>query len=264
MVAYGNRTGAYQLNRVNPAKSFQNLIHTYFGLKVPNIKIAVTGSGRVAHGILEIMNLLGIHEVEPDEYIATNFDYPAYVHLKGADLYQPRNGSKYIRQDFHANPENYQCLFKNYLPHTDVLLNGIYWAPGIPRLFESEDVKKDNFRIRTIGDITDDQYGSVPINITDSTIENFIYGIDRVSLEKTDPYLPNSIDVMAVGNLPNELPKDASRYFGEQLIKFVIDDLLTDQGRTIKAATIIKNGVLTARYNYMYDYAYGSNAGFLQ
>jgi len=89
MMAYGNRTGLYKLDRVYKQRSFRELIHTYFGLRLPNVKIAVTGSGRVAHGILEIMNLLGIHEVEPDEFLSRRFSYPVYTQLKGADLYPP-------------------------------------------------------------------------------------------------------------------------------------------------------------------------------
>ncbi|MFM9568668.1 Rossmann-fold NAD(P)-binding domain-containing protein, partial [Streptomyces turgidiscabies] len=85
-MAYGNRTGAYHLGRVHEVQDYRELIHTYFGMRLPNIKIAVTGSGRVAHGILEIMNLLDIQEAEPDDYLQQHFDYPVYVHLKGADL----------------------------------------------------------------------------------------------------------------------------------------------------------------------------------
>ena len=86
IMAYGNRTGAYHLGRVGEVKDYRELIHTYFGLKLPNLKIAVTGSGRVAHGILEIMNLMDVQEVEPDEYTSREFDYPVYVHIKGSDL----------------------------------------------------------------------------------------------------------------------------------------------------------------------------------
>src|SRR4029450_11820823 len=88
MMAYGNRTGTYELDRVYKQRSFRELIHTYFGLRLPNVKIVVTGSGRVAHGVVEIMNLLEIVEVEPDEYLEKNFAYPVYTQLKGADLYQ--------------------------------------------------------------------------------------------------------------------------------------------------------------------------------
>jgi len=100
MMAFGKRTGAYNLARVGSVNSFQKLIHTYFGLKLPNIKIAVTGSGRVAHGVLEIMNLLGIHEVEPDDYVEKEFAYPVYVHLKGTDLYAHKDTENYKRNVF--------------------------------------------------------------------------------------------------------------------------------------------------------------------
>ena len=156
MMAFGKRTGAYNLERVNSSKSFQHLIHTYFGLKLPPIKIAVTGSGRVAHGVLEIMNLLGIHEVEPEDFLEKDYVYPVYVHLKGSDLYERKNNGKYNRSDFHENPEHYNCVFKQYVSKTDILMNGIYWEKKIPRLFDNEDLKNDDFRIQTIADITDD------------------------------------------------------------------------------------------------------------
>jgi len=110
---------------------------------------------------------------------------------------------------------------------------------------------------RLFRDITDDANGSVPINVGDQTIEEPVYGIDKVSFEKTSPYLPNSVDVMAVGNLPNELPRDASKYFGEQLIKYVIPDLLGGESDIIKRATIVKDGGLTKEYDYLCDYAAG-------
>jgi len=255
IMAYGNRTGAFKLQRVGAVNSFQKLIHTYFGLKLPNIKIAVTGTGRVAHGVLEIMNLLGIHEVEPDEFLEFEFTYPVYVNLKGVNLYAHKETGAYNRNDFHANPQNYNCLFKDYLPHTDILINGIYWEKNIPRLFDLADIGNPDFRIKTIADITDDLNGSVPCNLGDSTITAPVYGVDKTSFEKTAPYMPNSVDVMAVGNLPNELPRDASRYFGEQLIKFVLDDIRLGGSKLIDKATMVKSGKLNEPYLFLKDYA---------
>lgn len=255
MMAYGTRTGAYSLQRVNSVNSFQKLIHTYFGLKLPNIKIAVTGSGRVAHGVLEIMNLMGIHEVEPDEYLETEFTYPVYVHLKGANLYAHKETGKYNRIDFHTNPKQYDCRFSNYISDTDILINGIYWEKNIPRLFEIDALKDDSFRIQTIADITDDKFGSVPCNLGDSTIADPVYGVDKTSFEKTAPYLPNSVDIMAVGNLPNELARDASRYFGEQLIKYVLDDIRLGGSDLIRRATMVNAGELIEPFLYMKEYA---------
>lgn len=255
MMAYGNRTGAYKLGRVHTVNSFQKLVHTYFGLKLPNVKIAVTGTGRVAHGVLEIMNLMGIHEVEPDEYLGGEFSYPVYVHLKGADLYAHKETGCYQRNDFHANPQHYTCRFADYIPHTDILMNGIYWEKTIPRLFEMEDLRRPDFRIKTIADITDDRHGSIPCNLGDATIEKPVYGVDRNSFEMTEPYLPGSVDLMAVGNLPNELPRDASRYFGEQMIKFVLDAIRKGGSGIINRATMVKEGKLNEPFLYMKEYA---------
>ena len=256
MMAYGKRTGTFNLERVNSGKNLQHLIHTYFGLKLPPIKIAVTGSGRVAHGVLEIMNLMGIHEVEPEDYLEKEFVYPVYVHLKGANLYEHKTDKSYNRKDFHENAENYNSKFSAYIPHTDILMNGIYWEQKIPRLFELPDIQNEHFRITTIADITDDMGGSVPCNIGDSTIADPVYGVDKNTFLRTAPFLQNSIDVMAVGNLPNELPRDASRYFGEQLLKYVFTDLfINEKTRLINHATIVKNGKLNEGYEYMAEYA---------
>lgn len=254
IMAYGNRTGSFQLERVFKHKDYRELIHTYFGLKLPNIKIAVTGSGRVAHGILEIMNLMGVTEVEPDEYLERKFSYPVYVQLKGHDLYTHKELKTYKRDHFHEYPEQYRSRFLPYSRCTDILMNGIYWDINIPRLFEKEDID-ESFAIQTIADITDDSNGSIPINLGDQTISDPVYGVDRKTFSKTAPYMQNSIDVMAVGNLPNELPRDASRYFGEQLIKYILPDLLKGSSDIIERATILKNGGLMGAFNYLSDYA---------
>ncbi len=255
MMAYGNRTGAFRLGRVAEVHDYRELIHTYFGLKLPPIKIAVTGSGRVAHGILEIMNLMDVQDVEPDEFLERDFTYPVYVHLKGSHLYRCRDTGKYSREDFHLHASKYDCLFEKYCYATDILMNGIYWEPGIPRLFSMDSMRRKDFSIQTIADITDDANGSVPCNLGDATIQNPVYGVDRMSGEKTAPYLPGSVDVMAVGNLPNELPRDASRYFGEQLIKYILEDIRLGGSPAIRRATILDKGRLTEMFGYLGDYA---------
>lgn len=257
VMAYGERTGGFHLERVYRQKDFKELIHSYFGLKLPNIKIAITGSGRVAHGILEVMNLMGVIEVEKDEYVSRNFSYPVYVQLKGADLYRHKIRGSYSREHFHSHANEYECLFDEYIPHTDILMNGVFWDMHVPRLFAVKKISDPDFKIQVIADITDDPNGSVPINLGDQSIEHPVYGVDRLSHQKTPPYQPNSIDVMAVGNLPNELPRDASKYFGEQLIKYILPDLLAGQSKIISDATIVKEGHLTEKFYYLKDYAEG-------
>jgi len=260
MMEYGNRTGTFKLDRVYKQRSFRELIHTYFGLRLPNMKIVVTGSGRVAHGVVEIMNLMGVVEVDPDEFLEKKFSYPVYTQIKGADLYEHKIDKTYSREDFHLHPENYQCKFLPYALVADILMNGVYWEKNIPRLFEKADIQREGFKIQTISDISDDAGGSVPINLGDQSMDDAVYGVDRKTLQKTDPYLPGSIDIMAVGNLPNELPRDASRYFGEQLIKFVLPDLLSGGSPVLEKATIVKKGKLTEYFSYLKNYAEGNNS----
>jgi len=255
IMAYGNRAGAFHLNRVHEVKDYRELIHTYFGLKLPPVKIAVTGSGRVAHGITEIMNLMDIQEVEAEEYLHQDFAYPVYVHLKGADLYRHKQSGAYSRIHFHEHPEEYTCLFEQYCRCTDILMNGVYWDTAIPPLFTMETMRRNDFRIVTIADITDDQHGSVPCNLGDATKEDPVYGVDRNSGNKTAPYLPGSTDIVAVGNLPNELPRDASRFFGEQLIKYVLDDIRKGGSEVLERATMLRDGVLTEPFQYLKEYA---------
>jgi alanine dehydrogenase len=255
IMAYGKRTGAFNLERVFKIKDYRELIHTYFGLKLPPIKIAVTGSGRVAHGIVEIMNLMDAQEVEPEDFISRSFDYPVYVQLKGANLYTHKITGKYSRDHFHLHPEEYDCLFNQYLSHTDVLMNGIYWTKEMPRLFTMNEFLSNEFKITTIADITDDKNGSVPCNLGDSTIENPIYGIDKSTGQMIEAFDKNGVDIMAIGNLPNELPRDASRYFGEQLIKYILEDIRLGGSELIEHATILENGKLTSKFQYLSEYA---------
>ncbi len=255
IMAYGNRTKEFSLGRVKDVKDYMELIHTYFGLKLPPIKIAVTGSGRVAHGILEIMNLMDVQQVEPDEFKTRTYPYPVYVHLKGKDLYKRKDNGSYERNNFHNHPEAYECLFKEYLPHAKILMNGVYWEKGIPPLFTLEELKDENSVLTTIADITDDAFGSVPCNLGDATSDDPIYGVQLDSCEKCNPYNYNCVDIMAVGNLPNELPRDASRFFGEQLIKYVLGDLVKGGNPIIEKATMLNKGKLTEYFNYLAEYA---------
>jgi saccharopine dehydrogenase (NAD+, L-lysine-forming) len=134
-------------------------------------------------------------------------------------------------------------------------MNGIYWGTNVPRLFSMESLKHPDFKIQTIADITDDKHGSIPCNLGDATIQDPVYGVNKLSGQKTDPYLPNSVDIMAVGNLPNELPRDASRYFGEQLIKYILEDVRKGGSAIIERATILDKGKLTEPFEYLKDYA---------
>ncbi|MFB6456959.1 NAD(P)-dependent oxidoreductase [Chitinophaga sp. Hz27] len=257
LMAYGHKTKAFHLKPVHECHDFQELISHYFGVKLPPLKIVITGSGRVAAGTLEIMGLLGIKYLPPEEYLINTYNYPVYTQLKAGELYLRKDDKTYSRADFHAHPEQYDCRFLPFVTVSDILMNGIYWDHNIPQLFQLKDIQKENFHIQVIADITDDTHGSVPCNLADSTIEDPVYGVDRQTFQQTAPYLPNTIDMMCVSNLPNELPRDASQYFGDQLMKYVFEELLKEKSDTIENATIAANGKLTPLFSYLQDYADG-------
>jgi alanine dehydrogenase len=255
LLAYGKKTGLFSFKPVHECLNLEELTETYFGIKLPPLKIVMTGSGRVAAGILEVMGLLGIKDVPPEEFLITDYKYPVYTQLKAGELYLREKDKTYNRDDFHRNPENYFCKFLPFVT-ASILINGIYWEAKMAPLFTWEDMQKDHFELKVIADITNDLHGSVPCNLGDSTIEDPVYGVDRFTRQKTASYLPDTVDMMCVGNLPNELPRDASRYFGEQLIKYVLDELINGESDLISRATIVKNGILTSNYYFLKDYAY--------
>lgn len=258
LLTYGKKTGLYHLPAAHDVKSYKELIAAYEHVKLPNIKIVMTGSGKVASGVLDVLTQLDIEAVEPADFLTHQYEYPVFTHLKGASLYARKDNDLFYRDDFHAHPEAYKCLFSTYVNQSDVLMNGIYWEHKIARLFSKEDIRRNDWRISVIADITCDTDGSVPINIGAASITDPVYGIERATIQRAAPYqnTRDVIDVMAVDTLPNELPRDASQYFGVHLEKYILPELLKEKSDILDRATICENGKLTRRYEYLSDYAY--------
>ena len=258
LLTYGKKNDLYELPAAHKVRSFKELMDAYEHVKLPNIKIVMTGSGKVAAGVLEVLTHLDIESVEPQDFLTHQYEYPVFTHLKGADLYARKDNDLFARDGFHANPEAYKCLFDSYVNQADILMNGIYWEERIPRLFDKADIRRNDWRISVISDITCDIDGSVPINAGSSTIEDPVYGIDRTTFARTAPFqhTKQTIDVMAVDNLPNELPCDASQYFGVHFEKYILPELMKQESDILHRATICMDGKLTKKYEYLADYAY--------
>lgn len=259
LLTYGKKYGQFSFPKANVINSYPELLSFYEQLTLPKLKIAVTGSGKVASGVIEIMSHLDIQSIEPADFIANEYDYPVYTHLKGGALYQNKQTKEYHREDFHQHPDQYESLFPQYKAHADILINGIYWDKKIPSLFEKEAIQSKDYRMNVIADITCDPYGSVPINVAASTIAEPVYGIDKKTFATVPPFQANNdiVDIMAVDNLPNELPRDASKYFGAHFEKYVLAPLLEGyQHDLIYRATLCAEGKLMPNYEYMSNYAY--------
>lgn len=257
LLTYGKKNRLFELKPAFQCKDMEEMVAQYANIKIPPIKIVVTGDGRVAHGIVHIMSTMNILEVSPVEFLSGTFDHPVYTRLYNESLYLHKENSNFERDDFHHNPQNYDCLFAPYLT-ADILINGIYWDAAIPRLFERSDVHKKTFNISVIADVTCDEDGSVPINLGSSTIADPVYGYNKTTDSKAAPYQNdnNIIDIMAVDNLPNELPRDASMIFGESIINAVLPELIKPHSEILDRATICNKGQLGANFQYLHDYAF--------
>ncbi len=254
LLAYGKKTGDFYLPAVYKFKDFREVIHQYFEVKLPNIKIVSTGNGRVSTGVQETMNMFDIKRVSKDEFLSKTFEYPVYCELTAEDLYKHQDTHVYHRRDFRNNPTNYYCDFAKYYKAADVMLNGVYWQKGIAPFFTLEDMRKADFNLQVIADITCDVNGSIPCNIGATSIADPTYGFDPKTFEKTKPFQRGMVDVMAVDNLPNELPRDASDFFGVQLTKIILPELLKEHSDMLNRGTIAAHGALTKPYEYLTDY----------
>ncbi len=253
-LTYGKRYKLYDLKPANKCADYKELLDLYKNIKLPPIKIAVTGTGRAARGVYELLDKLNIRMVSIQNYLTKNFDEPVYVVLNTAQLYERKNGKSFVRDDFHKHPENYDSAFLPFTKVTDLFINAIFWDPRTPPFFTIKDMRSRDFKIKVIADITCDVNGSVPATVRDTSIDDPIFGYNPVTEKEDIPHQPQVIDVMAVSNLPNELPREASTEFGNKLIEYVMEELLKQKSDIIDRATITKDGKLTDRYSYLSDY----------
>ncbi|NPA37170.1 MAG: alanine dehydrogenase [Chlorobi bacterium] len=257
LLTYGKRYNRFNLKPANQCYDLKELKMELGKVKLPSVKIAVTGNGRVANGVVEILETAGIKRLAVDDYLSGKvFNGPVYVQLEPGDYNKHKGGKEFDLMHFFKYPEEYENNFKRFIPHTDILISAAYWDPKAPVLFENDDMRSEDFRIRVIADITCDIKGSIPSTIRACTIAEPVYDYDPWSEEEKPPFSDEKyITVMAVDTLPGELPVDASREFGEQLINGVLPHLLSsDEDEIIERATIAKNGRLTEYFEYLRDY----------
>ena len=258
LLMLGKRTKMFHLKKAIDCLNLQELEDQYDAIDFPNKKFVITGGGRVTHGAREIMASAGILEVNKYDFLEMEFDEPVFVNLHSEDLYFHPEYSTFDSHHFYAHPEQYQSNFKPFLSETDVLINCMFWDNKAPKLFSLEDIAEKSFRIETIADVSCDIEGSCPITFRESTIDNPVYGVDRYNRIETKPYQRGVIDVMAVSNLPNELPRDASKDFGKILMEHIIPDYIDNPHADIfERAQITNNAKLTERFLYLTDYLEG-------
>ena len=251
---YGLKTGTFSLPEAHKSKDYDEIKAIYNKTKLPNIKIAVTGGGRVSTGAKEVLDLLKIKEVSPKEFLQNSYDEAVYVMLDIEELYRHKENNDFDRRHFYQQPNEYNCIFEPYTKVTDYMINGIYWNPKAPIFFSKADMRAADFKIKVIADITCDINGSIPATTKATIIGDSTFGYDVQTEAEVAPYLPHTVDIMSIDNLPNELPRDASEMFGDALFEHIIPELLATDSEIIEKASIAKNGDLTEKYEYLRDY----------
>ena len=237
---------AYKIN------DYERLVLNLKNLYFPKTKILVTGDGRVAKGVIELLNQTNIKAVSKKDFLEKKFDQPIFCNLETKDYVTNNSSTNFNLEHFIDNPQDYSSSALQYLKETDILISAHYWDPSSPKIFENEDLKVlQNLKI--VGDITCDINGSVPTTIRSTTIEEPNYWIERYTLKEIDEN-NDGIAVMAVDNLPSELPRDSSTEFSEGIIKEVLPFLLKEDDGRILNGTITTDGSFLEKYNYLNDY----------
>lgn len=256
--AYGLKYDLFQLPKAESLLDQQALIAELKKIQLPNIKILLTGKGRVGNGAKEMLDAMGLKQVASSEYLSDTFNEPVYCQIDVSQYVKRKDGAKGSKADFFQNPEDYKSDFFRFAKVTDFYIAGHFYGDGAPYLYTREDAKQPDFKIKVVADISCDIDGPVASTIRSSTIAEPIYGYDPVSETETNFKSENAIAVMAVDNLPCELPRDASVGFGEAFSKHVIPSFFNnDKDGILDRARMTQNGKLTPRYAYLQDYVDG-------
>lgn len=256
--AIGLKNKTFNLPKAETLDSQQELISELKKIALPKIKILLTGNGKVAYGAKEMLDAMQIREVSVNQYLNETFDETVYCLADVLDYNKRKDGKVLDNFDFYNHPENYESNFMRFAKVSDFFIAGHFYGNGAPYLFTREDVKSKDFNIKFVADISCDVDGPVASTIKASTIAEPIYGYDSTTEKEVDYQEENAIVVMAVDNLPCELPKDASEGFGEMFLENVIPAFFNnDENGVLARAKMTENGKLTERFSYLQDYVDG-------
>ncbi len=256
--ALGLRDKLFNLPKVENLKDLDAVKRELDKITLPNIKILLSGTGKVAKGAKEILDHLKIKEVSDALYLTSQFTEPVYCMADVMEYNKRTDGKVGNKLQFYKDPSGYQSNFMPYAKQTDFFIAGHFYGDGAPYLFTREDAKHPEFKINLVADISCDIDGPVATTIRPSTIADPFYGYNPKTEKEVAFDDKDAITVMAVDNLPCELPKDASEGFGDMFLKHVIPAFFNgDEDGVLKRAKITENGKLTKRFSYLQDYVDG-------
>jgi len=254
----GLRQRLFDLLKVETLRDLKEVKAELDKIKIPNLKILLTGNGKVANGAREILEHLGIQEVIIGDYLTKSFREPVFANAQALDYNKRKDLKPGNLAEFFSDPTPYESDFMKFAKVTDFFIAGHFYGENAPYLFTREDVKDKDFKIKLVADISCDIDGPVASTIKPSTIADPFYAYDPTTEKEVDAMNLDAIGVMAVDNLPCELPKDASEGFGEMFAEYVIPAFFNnDKDGILERARMTSDGKLTERYSYLQDFVDG-------
>ena len=256
-LTWGKKFTSFQLKPAHECFDRAEMEQEYSKINLPDdFKLVITGSGRVANGAMEVIDAVGLKKVSPDEFKNKSFNEPVYTKLGVSDYYALDSGEEMDVQKFYQDPSNSHSVFPEYAKHADAYFSCHFWDNRAPYIFTREEAKADDFKLKVVADISCDIDCAVACTLRPSTIADPIYGYDAKAEKETSFRDEDAIAVMAVDNLPCELPRDASEDFGEELLKHILPSLIgiDEDGRIMRARETTLDGKLTAKYAYLQEW----------
>ena len=243
---------------LKPAHECHDLSEMWEQLNAQNwssdLKIVLTGKGRVSSGAVETLRAAGIKECTPEEFVSGTSG-PVWTQLDAQNYYTSRDGEPFNKQQLYKDPSTFESKFMHYAPHASLFIAGHYYDARAPFLFSRKDMRLRDFNIKYVADVSCDIDGPVASTLRPSTIEHPFYGYDTIKETVVDHLEPSAIGVMAVDNLPCELPRDASLSFGTDLLREVLPALFNgDKDQVLYRATQCEQGSLSDNFDYLKSY----------
>lgn len=259
--AYGQRSSNYSLKPATELSGLQEMLESLKNLPIGDIRIVLTGGGRVASGAVEILKAAGIKEIGPARFLGLKGEGPLFTRLDPWHYTRHSLGKEFDFKHFVEHPLEYKNAFIPYALNSDMFIACHFWDPDAPMLLTADDLNLPEMKIQVIADISCDIKGPIASTIRTSTIAEPVYGYNpMLESESDEPFGKDVITVMAVDNLPGELPRDASEDFGMALMQNVIPALIgEDEDGIISRSCILQNGQLTSSYSYLKNYLEGVN-----
>jgi len=252
---FGIKFDLFNLPKAETLKSQADLLARLKRQTLPNLKIVVTGFGKVGMGIKEMLDGMKIKEVGVDDFLNKNFSSPVYTQIDVLDYNKRLDGKVLNNKDFYQNPQEYTSNFERFSKVADMFIAGHFHGNGAPDILTNEMLNASDCKIKVVADVSCDVAGPIACTLKASTIADPFFGYLPFE-NKEVPYThPGSILVMSVDNLPCELPKDASQGFGEMFMQHVIPAFFNgDKDGILQRAKITENGKLTPRFQYLQEY----------